>query len=140
MRAIGTTVLTIFGLVLGIAGARGDQGGGARSSGDHRSNSAIVADCSASAVREVRLDGAVSVDGFRVEVGGSRSSTKVRVRAGKFERVLNVSQGARAVRFSPALQADTFTVTIEPASGERAICPAKITLFGGADEVAVLMP
>src|SRR5688572_12655170 len=140
MRGIGTAVLTIAGLLLGIAGARGEEGGGTRSSGDHRNRSASVADCSASSVREVHLEGAVSVDGFRVDLGGSRGSTKVRIRAGKFERVLNVSNGARALRFSPALQADTFTVTIEPTTAERTTCPAKITLLGGGDEVAVLVP
>ncbi len=140
MRVIGTAVLTIAGFLLGIAGARGDQPGPSGSSGDHRSKSATVADCSAGSVREVHLEGAVSVDGFRVDLGGLRGASKVRVRAGKFERVLNVSNGARALRFSPALEADTFTVTIEPTSSERTVCPAKITLFGGGDEVAVLLP
>src|SRR5262245_19888088 len=134
MGRIGTAVLTIYGLLVGISGAGADEADPHKSSGDHRSGSAIVADCSASSVREVRLDGTVAIDGFRVDLGGTRSATKVRVRAGTFERVLNVSQGTRALRFSPALKADTFTVTIEPTSLERATCPAKITLFGGADE------
>ena len=140
MRWIGTTVLTSMGFLLGISGSHAAETDAHKPSGDHRSQSAIIADCSASSVREVRLDGRVSVDGFRVDLGGARGATKVHVRAGKFERVLNVSQGARALRFSPALEADTFTVTIEPTSGERSACPAKITLLGGADEVAVLLP
>lgn len=129
MSKVGSTVLTVM-LSLGWVALDPRAAVAKRSS-------ATVAECSdARAREEFRVTAAAAVDGFVVDARGGK--TTVKVSAGGFERVLRLSgDGARGLRFAPALEGDVFTVTVEREAGA---CLEKLTLLGGKTTVAVVTP
>jgi hypothetical protein len=133
MRALVTLHLIVFACLAGVTAVRADEATGIRS--------ATVAECPGANAREVRLDDVTRIDGFRVDLGPQRHAgvTRVRVSAGRFERVLHVSgSGVRGLTFRPALEADHFTITLEP--GIEGGCPRRVTLLDGPVSVAVVTP
>jgi hypothetical protein len=133
----GTAILTGFAMMLAATSVSGDRGTLQRAA----DGSATIADCTGAAARDVHLGDPTRVDRFVVDLGRQASSgvTRVRVRAGGFERVLHVTgAGARGLRFHPALEAETFTVTVEPLDSEPGACLERVTLFEGSTRVAVV--
>jgi hypothetical protein len=150
MRGMGTRVMSAIALIAAIVApalahtrVRSDA-----TSGQSSPHSALFADCTDAAIREVRLPYRAKVDQIRVLLKDAPSGSDeespvlVEVSTGRSARRL-WAQGApgRALRFSPGLESDRFQVTLDPSfAGAASACVARVDLVSDGLVVASITP
>ena len=133
---LGVLALAILGPVLALAE-------------EPKEPAAPRSSCPGALVSELAFPTVVAIDQVNVELSGPqptrpapRSVTRVEITTGRATRVLHAStDGARALRFSPALRGSHFRVALSTDKNVPvATCSARVALRQGSVEIAAIGP